>query len=97
MMSAAIQAHFGQDKFVTALVEELDLLTGLWSWITCGHPPALLLRRGRVAAAIVGGFALRRVFVVILATRSGWPTPNAHSAEKAPERPDRRLNQAPGG
>jgi serine phosphatase RsbU (regulator of sigma subunit) len=47
-MGDAIADHFGSDMFVTALVGELDLRTGLWSWVTCGHPPALLLRDGRV-------------------------------------------------
>ncbi len=51
-MGDAIQNHFPPDTFVTALVGELDLHTGLWSWITCGHPPALLLRHGRVVKTL---------------------------------------------
>lgn len=47
-MDVAVAAHFGGDKFVTAIVGELDLATGWWRWITCGHPPALLLRGGQV-------------------------------------------------
>jgi len=43
-----LQAEFGPDRFVTAIVGELDLQTGVWRWVTAGHPPALLLRRGRI-------------------------------------------------
>lgn len=47
-MDAAIAAEFGSVKFVTAIVGELDVTTGWWRWTTCGHPPALLVRNGRV-------------------------------------------------
>ncbi len=47
-MDVAVAAHFGGDKFVTGIVAELDLASGWWRWITCGHPPALLLRGGQV-------------------------------------------------
>src|SRR3954454_6106464 len=47
-MNDALESQFGPDKFVTGVVGELDTRTGRWSWITCGHPPALLLRHGRV-------------------------------------------------
>lgn len=45
---AAIASQFGPDKFVTAVLGELDTVTGVWTWITCGHPPALIVRGGRV-------------------------------------------------
>jgi len=47
-MDAALSAQFGPDRFVTGIVGELDTATGWWSWATCGHPPALLVRGGRV-------------------------------------------------
>jgi Stage II sporulation protein E (SpoIIE) len=40
----AIAGSFGGDRFVTALLCELDLVTGLFTWIPCGHPPPLLVR-----------------------------------------------------
>jgi serine phosphatase RsbU (regulator of sigma subunit) len=43
----AIAAQFGDHRFVTALLCDLDLATGLLSWIPCGHPPPLLIRGNR--------------------------------------------------
>jgi serine phosphatase RsbU (regulator of sigma subunit) len=43
----AIARQFGDSRFVTALLCDLDLATGLFSWIPCGHPPPLLIRRNR--------------------------------------------------
>lgn len=40
----AIAGSFGQDQFVTALLTDLDLATGLLTWVPCGHPPPLLIR-----------------------------------------------------
>lgn len=40
----AIAGFFGDDRFVTALLCDLDLLTGTLTWIPCGHPPPLLIR-----------------------------------------------------
>ena len=48
VMDAAIADHFGPDKFVTAIVGELDTLGGVWTWVTCGHPPALVVRDRKV-------------------------------------------------
>jgi serine phosphatase RsbU (regulator of sigma subunit) len=45
---SAIAAEFRPGTFVTGVVGELDLQTGWWQWSTCGHPPALLVRGGRV-------------------------------------------------
>jgi stage II sporulation SpoE-like protein len=44
----AIAGFFGEDQFVTALLCDLDLDTGLLRWIPCGHPPPLLIRRRSV-------------------------------------------------
>jgi serine phosphatase RsbU (regulator of sigma subunit) len=47
-MELAISSHFGSGKFVTAIVGELSLDTGWWRWVTCGHPPALVVRDAHV-------------------------------------------------
>jgi hypothetical protein len=43
----AIASQFGDSRFVTALLCDLDLASGLLSWIPCGHPPPLLIRGNR--------------------------------------------------
>jgi hypothetical protein len=43
----AIASQFGNDRFVTALLCDLDITSGLLSWISCGHPPPLLIRGNR--------------------------------------------------
>jgi serine/threonine protein phosphatase PrpC len=40
----AIARHFGDNRFLTALLSELNVTTGQFSWIPCGHPPPLLIR-----------------------------------------------------
>jgi hypothetical protein len=40
----AIASQFGDSRFVTALLCDLDLSSGVLSWIPCGHPPPLLIR-----------------------------------------------------
>ena len=51
-MDAEIASQFGPDKFVTGIVGQLDLTTGWWRWTTCGHPPTLLVRAGRVVKTL---------------------------------------------
>jgi serine phosphatase RsbU (regulator of sigma subunit) len=43
----AIAGFFGGERFVTALLCDLNLVTGLFTWIPCGHPPPLLIRGNR--------------------------------------------------
>jgi hypothetical protein len=43
----AIASTFGGYQFVTALLCDLDLNTGLLSWIPCGNPSPLLIRSNR--------------------------------------------------
>ncbi|MDQ3276386.1 MAG: serine/threonine-protein phosphatase [Actinomycetota bacterium] len=52
IIEASIATHFGPDKFVTAIVGELDTRSGMWTWVSCGHPPALVLRSGRVVKTL---------------------------------------------
>jgi len=51
-MDSVLAAQFGPDKFVTGIFGELDTTNGWWRWTTCGHPPALLLRGGRVVRTL---------------------------------------------
>jgi serine phosphatase RsbU (regulator of sigma subunit) len=47
-VDAQLADEFGSDKFVTAIMGELDVSTGWWRWATCGHPHALLVREAKV-------------------------------------------------
>jgi stage II sporulation SpoE-like protein len=48
----AIAGFFGDHRFVTALMCDLDVATGLLSWIPCGHPPPLLIRANRTVSEL---------------------------------------------
>jgi serine phosphatase RsbU (regulator of sigma subunit) len=39
-------------RFVTAVLAELDLRTGVLSWASYGHPPPVVIRKGRWATAL---------------------------------------------
>jgi serine phosphatase RsbU (regulator of sigma subunit) len=49
----AIAGFFSGDRFVTALLCDLNLVTGLFTWIPCGHPPPLLIRGNRAVRELV--------------------------------------------
>jgi serine phosphatase RsbU (regulator of sigma subunit) len=44
----AIARQFGESRFVTALLCDLNVATGVFSWIPCGHPPPLLISGNKV-------------------------------------------------
>src|SRR3954468_11459124 len=44
----ALFDEYPSQRFVTALIAELDLSSGLLHWVSAGHPPPLLLRDGRL-------------------------------------------------
>ncbi len=44
----ALLVSFGGASFTTALLVDLDTHTGVLRWINAGHPPALLMRDGRL-------------------------------------------------
>jgi hypothetical protein len=44
----ALAGQFGDGRFVTALLTELDLDSGRLRWVVAGHPPPLLLRQAKV-------------------------------------------------
>lgn len=47
-MDKWVGAQFGPDKFLTAVVAELDCGSGRYRWVSAGHPSALVIRRGQV-------------------------------------------------
>lgn len=47
-MDRWITNQFDAEKFLTGIIAELHIDSGLWRWVTCGHPPALLLRERHV-------------------------------------------------
>ena len=51
----AIAGQIGGSQFATAVLVRLDLETGALRWINAGHPPPLLLRRGRVVRELDKG------------------------------------------
>lgn len=52
-MDEAINEQDG-DRYVTAVLAELELSSGRLLWISAGHPPPLLLREGRVVKTLEG-------------------------------------------
>ena len=53
-MDSAISAQFGEDRFVTAQMGELDTETGELTWVNAGHPAPLLLRGRRIVRVLDG-------------------------------------------
>jgi serine phosphatase RsbU (regulator of sigma subunit) len=51
----AVDAHFAAGKFVTGIITSLETTTGRLSWSVAGHPPPLLVRRGRVVKELDHG------------------------------------------
>jgi Stage II sporulation protein E (SpoIIE) len=51
-VDAAINGQFAGERFVTGLLAELDCETGLLRWVSAGHPPPLLLRRGKLVKSL---------------------------------------------
>jgi serine phosphatase RsbU (regulator of sigma subunit) len=51
-MGKWLGSQFGPEVYVTAIVGELHTSTGHYRWINAGHPPALLLREGRVVKTL---------------------------------------------
>lgn len=49
-MDEAVGRQFPDDRFVTAVIAELDLDSGELRWIGAGHPPPLVIRGGRLRA-----------------------------------------------
>lgn len=54
----ALAEMFGGERFVTALLGQLDLDSGLFRWVNAGHPAAMLLREAQVVKELEGEPAL---------------------------------------
>jgi phosphoserine phosphatase RsbU/P len=52
---AALIAEFPELRFVTGVLAELDLDTGVLRYVNAGHPPPMLIREGRVVKVLTGG------------------------------------------
>ncbi len=52
MMDTAVLEQFAAERYVTAILAELDLITGRFRWLSAGHPPPLLIRGGRVVKTL---------------------------------------------
>ena len=53
-VDTALDAMFGGERFVTALLGQLDLDTGGFRWLNAGHPPSMLLRGTQVVKELHG-------------------------------------------
>jgi serine/threonine protein phosphatase PrpC len=51
-MDDAVREQFPGDRYVTAVIGQLDLTTGRLAWISAGHPPPLIVRDGRLARTL---------------------------------------------
>lgn len=51
-MDAAVGNQFDGNRFVTALLAQLDIETGKLIWISAGHPAPLLIRHGKVVKTL---------------------------------------------
>jgi serine phosphatase RsbU (regulator of sigma subunit) len=65
-LDETIERHFGEDRFVTAQLVQLELETGRLCWLNAGHPPPLLIRGNKLVGPLtaapnvpagVGGWA----------------------------------------
>ncbi|MEV0876970.1 PP2C family protein-serine/threonine phosphatase [Micromonospora echinofusca] len=54
-VDAAILAEWQDARFVTAVLAEFDTGSGLLRYVNAGHPPPVLLRRGRAVRELAGG------------------------------------------
>lgn len=52
-IEAAVGEHFNQTQFVSGILADLDLRTGVLRWVNRGHPPPLLIRQGRWITELV--------------------------------------------
>jgi anti-anti-sigma factor len=50
----AITGQFHDLRYATAILAELDLATGVLRYLNAGHPPAVLMRDGKVVASLDG-------------------------------------------
>jgi serine phosphatase RsbU (regulator of sigma subunit) len=46
-IEATLIEQFAQSRYATAVLAELDTVTGTLTWVNCGHHPPILIRGGR--------------------------------------------------
>jgi phosphoserine phosphatase RsbU/P len=51
----ALDEHFGDQRFITGVLGELEMDTGRLRYINAGHPAPLLLRNGKAVRALTNG------------------------------------------
>ena len=51
-MDDAVGDQFPDERYVTAVIAQLDLEAGRLSWISAGHPPPLIIRNGRLSRTL---------------------------------------------
>jgi stage II sporulation SpoE-like protein len=51
-MDDAVGRQFPGERYVTAVIAQLDLEAGRLSWISAGHPPPLIIRDGRLSRTL---------------------------------------------
>jgi serine/threonine protein phosphatase PrpC len=51
-MDDAVRDQFPDERYVTAVIAQLDLEMGRLTWISAGHPPPLIIRDGRLARTL---------------------------------------------
>jgi Stage II sporulation protein E (SpoIIE) len=51
-MDDAVRDQFPGERYVTAVIAQLDLGTGRLTWISAGHPPPLIVRDGRLTRTL---------------------------------------------
>ncbi|MEU9823960.1 PP2C family protein-serine/threonine phosphatase [Micromonospora chersina] len=54
-VDAALLSQWRDGRFVTAVLAEVEVDTGLVRYVNAGHPAPVLLRRGRAVRALTGG------------------------------------------
>jgi phosphoserine phosphatase RsbU/P len=54
-VDTALKGQFTDARFVTAVLAEFDLDAGHLRYVGAGHPPPVLLRRGKAVRALAGG------------------------------------------
>jgi hypothetical protein len=51
-MHDAVADQFPDERYVTAVIAQLDLDSGILTWISAGHPPPLIVRNGRTTRVL---------------------------------------------
>lgn len=55
LVDATLAEQFGEEKFATGVLADLDIDSGLLRYLVAGHPEPLVLRAGKVVKALGGG------------------------------------------